>query len=85
MANISYIDFRVESKGKTYYLRKKIEKRGAWITITIRTQRNGKGSKKAEVKGNIRSQFSEIELLQRLYKKFKFQFVILQDIPDLPK
>ena len=85
MTNISYEDFRIESKGRTYYLRKKLERRGAWVTISIRTQRGGKGTKKAEVKGNIRNEFSEIELLHRLYRKFKFQFVILQDIPELPK
>lgn len=85
MANISYKDFKIENKGRTYYLRKKLERRGAWMTLTIRTQRAGKGTRKAQVKGNIRSQFSEIELLHKLYKKFKFQFVILQDIPELPK
>lgn len=85
MTNVSYTDFKIESKGRTYYLRKKYEKRGARMTLTIRTQRGGKGSKKAGVTGTIATGESEIELLHRLYKKFKFQFVILQNIPELPK
>lgn len=85
MANITYQDFRIEIKGRTYYLRKKYSKSGAWVTLTIRTQRGGRGSKIAAVEGNIRTQESEVELLHKLHKKKRFQFVILQDIPELPK
>lgn len=85
MAKNTYTDFRIESRGRTYYLRKKYSRAGSWLRITIRTQRGGKGSKLKEVEGNIRNGESEIELLHKLHKKIKFQFVILQDIPELPK
>ncbi len=68
---------------RTYYLRHKWVKRGGELFISIRTQANGKGRSIATVKGEVMDDQSKLKLHHKLCKKFKFQYVIFQDLPTI--
>ena len=88
MRRYSYTDTKIvhitpthiHHKEKTYYLRMKFGRRGATCVLTIRTHKNGKGKRIAEVKGIIKDDQSQIELIRKLCKKFKFAYIHYVDI-----
>lgn len=68
---------------RVYYLRNKLNRRTAELTMTVRTHTNGKG--KAMTKPVSAVQLSErtrVLLWQKINKKFPFCFVIFQEIPE---
>lgn len=83
--NVTFWDEKIlhPQNGRIYYLRYKKTRLGE-LTITVRTHRNGKGIAKTKpVTGIILSEKTKLELLHAVYKKFKFQFVTLIDLPPL--
>lgn len=85
MKVFEYSDEKIIHNGRVYYLRCKFGRRGSQCVYTIRTHRNGKGRKIAQVKGIITDDKSAILLIHRLYKKKKFEYLVTLPIPSIPQ
>lgn len=80
----NFTDVQVIHKGKTYYLRLKIEKRARTYTPTIRTQRDGKGTAVMRFKPVlVDDPTSYKEMLRKVNARFKIQIVQFVDIEDI--
>lgn len=79
MREVIFQDEEIRRKGKKYYLRRKVYKRGGAGLWTIRTQADGKGKRLAQTKvKDFKSGYEKIAALNRLAHKFGyFDFVFL--------
>ena len=78
MKQVIFEDEEIRRKGKKYYLRRKVYRRGGAGLWTIRTQANGKGARLAQTKvKDFKSPYEKIQALKRLAHKFgHFDFVV---------
>ena len=83
--NFMFSDDPVVHKGKRYYLRTKFGRRGSECTFSIRTQMRGKGKLMTRVSGVVKDDLSQIKLINKLKRKFDFQYLMLVDVPPVPK
>lgn len=83
---ISYKDEEIRHAKtlKRYYCRTKYNRRSAYLVITIRTQRGGKGRSCASVRAVLGDDKSLSDAYKRLARKFgKFYFVVLHSVDDV--
>lgn len=80
-----FSDDPVMHKGRRYYLRTKFGRRGSTCVYSIRTQARGKGALMARVEGVVKDDLSQIKLINKLKRKFDFQYLMLVDVPPVPK
>ena len=89
--NFVYTDDIVEKGGKRFVLRIKRGVKDDSIVMTIRTRKDGKGERLAQVKGvlsdkrvqpggEFRDATTEDILINKLYQKFKFRYIYYADI-----
>jgi hypothetical protein len=78
MKEVIFQDEEIRRKGKKYYLRRKVYKRGGAGLWTIRTQADGKGRRLAQTKvRDFKNHYEKMQALKRLVHKFGyFDFVI---------
>ena len=80
-----FSDDPIIHKGRRYYLRTKFGRRGSTCVYSIRTQMRGKGLLMARVEGVVNDDLAQIRLINKLKKKFDFQYLMLVDVPPVPK
>ena len=80
-----FSDDPIIHKGRRYYLRTKFGRRGSVCVYSIRTQMRGKGSLMARVAGVVNDDLAQIRLINKLKRKFNFQYLMLVDVPPVPK
>ena len=80
-----FSDDPIIHKGRRYYLRTKFGRRGSVCVYSIRTQMRGKGALMARVEGVVKDDLSQIKLINKLKRKFDFQYLMLVDVPPVPK
>ena len=78
-----FSDDPIMHKNKKYYLRTKFGRRGSTCVFSIRTQARGKGKRLATVSGVIKDDSDQIKLLNKLKRKFDFQYLMLVDVAPL--
>lgn len=78
-----FSDDPIIHKGRRYYLRTKFGRRGSTCVYSIRTQARGKGKRLATVSGIIKDDSDQIKLLNKLKRKFDFQYLMLVDVATL--
>lgn len=80
-----YWDLKIYNpkQGRIFYLRHKLNRQTAGVTISVRTHRDGKGELKIKpVSAVVLGEVTYIQLWQKINKKFPFKFVELRDIPE---
>jgi hypothetical protein len=69
---------------RVFYLRHKLNRQTAEVTISVRTHRDGKGALKVKpIQAVVLGESTYTSLWKKINKKFPFQFVRLENIPGV--